>query len=109
MICLHELKRRLYKRGSSYEITIPMPILFGLDLSKKQKIFFSLQKGKWFISFDKKSTPKTIARSVYKRGSSYETTFPLQMVLQLDSNKKYDVVFKFSNMWYIEFGEASEK
>ena len=30
-----EFRRKLYKRGSSYETTIPMPLLFVLDKSKK--------------------------------------------------------------------------
>ena len=36
-----ELKRKLYKRGSSYETTIPMPMLFLLDKDKIQGVLIS--------------------------------------------------------------------
>ena len=42
----------MYKRGSSFETTIPMPLLFGLDPSKKYFVVFNYEKGKWHISFE---------------------------------------------------------
>jgi len=49
-----EFKRKLYKRGSSFETTIPMPLLFALDKSKKHNIFFSYdpETNKWYIKFE---------------------------------------------------------
>ena len=49
-----EIKRKLYKRGSSFETTIPMPLLFALDKSKKQNVLFKFdnQKSKWYIEFE---------------------------------------------------------
>ena len=49
-----EIKRKLYKRGSSYEITIPMPILFSVDKSKKNEVVFKFDesKKKWFIQVE---------------------------------------------------------
>lgn len=49
-----EFKRKIYKRGSSYETTIPMPLLFALDLGKKHNVIFSYdnRSNKWFISFE---------------------------------------------------------
>lgn len=49
-----EIKRKLYKRGSSYETTIPMPILFAVDKSKKQNVLFKFdnQRSKWYIEFE---------------------------------------------------------
>jgi hypothetical protein len=49
-----EFKRKLYKRGSSFETTIPMPILFALDTQKKHNVIFQFDKdkGKWFIDFN---------------------------------------------------------
>lgn len=49
-----EFKRKLYKRGSSFETTIPMPILFSLDMSKKHNAVFKLDQktGKWQIEFE---------------------------------------------------------
>ena len=34
------LKRKLYKRGSSYETTIPRPLLFDIDIEKKTNVLF---------------------------------------------------------------------
>lgn len=50
-----ELRRKLYRRGSSYETTIPMPLLFALDLSKKHDIIFTFdaKANRWYIGFDK--------------------------------------------------------
>ncbi|MBS3131406.1 hypothetical protein J4212_03155 [Candidatus Woesearchaeota archaeon] len=47
-----EFKRKLYKRGSSFETTIPMPLLFQLNLEKKHNILFRYENGKWFIEFE---------------------------------------------------------
>jgi hypothetical protein len=49
-----EFRRKLYKRGSSYETTIPMPLLFALDKSKKYNVIFSLdtEANKWFVKFE---------------------------------------------------------
>jgi hypothetical protein len=51
---MHEIKRKLYKRGSSFETTIPMPILFSIDTSKKQNVVFKLdtKQNKWYIEFE---------------------------------------------------------
>jgi len=48
------LKRRLYRRGSSFETTIPMPLLFGLDPSKKYNVVFELEGGRWVIHFEER-------------------------------------------------------
>ena len=49
-----EFRRKLYKRGSSFETTIPMPLLFALDKSKKHNVVFSYDPAvnKWFIKFE---------------------------------------------------------
>ena len=49
-----EIKRKLYKRGSSYEITVPMPILFSVDKSKKNEVVFRFDeiKKKWFVEVE---------------------------------------------------------
>jgi hypothetical protein len=51
---LAEIKRKLYKRGSSFELTIPMPLLFAIDKSKKHDVVFRFDdsKQKWFIEFE---------------------------------------------------------
>ena len=49
-----EFKRKLYKRGSSYETTIPMPLLFALDKNRKYNVVFSFdeESNKWYIKFE---------------------------------------------------------
>jgi len=48
-----EIRRRLYKRGSSFETTIPMPMLFALDSSKKHDVIFKYDKAnnRWYVEF----------------------------------------------------------
>ncbi|MBI4149989.1 hypothetical protein HY488_01145 [Candidatus Woesearchaeota archaeon] len=49
-----ELRRKLYKRGSSFETTIPMPLLFALDKTKKHEVVFKYDKAthRWYIEFE---------------------------------------------------------
>jgi hypothetical protein len=49
-----EIKRRLYKRASSFETTVPMPLLFAIDKTKKYNIIFKFDKeeNKWYIEFE---------------------------------------------------------
>jgi hypothetical protein len=49
-----EFKRKLYKRGSSFETTIPMPLLFALNMNKKYNVVFSydIDSNKWYIKFE---------------------------------------------------------
>jgi len=49
-----EIRRKLYKRGSSFETTIPMPLLFAIDKLKKQNVVFSFDPvaNKWFLKFE---------------------------------------------------------
>ncbi|MFH1642584.1 MAG: hypothetical protein ABIC04_06835 [Nanoarchaeota archaeon] len=50
-----EFRRKLYKRGSSFETTIPKPLLFALDNSKKHNVVFSYDpnENKWFVKFER--------------------------------------------------------
>ncbi|MFC1752407.1 hypothetical protein ACFL96_03320, partial [Thermoproteota archaeon] len=49
-----EIRRKLYRRGSSFETTIPMPLLFSLDMAKKHNVLFKLDRktGRWYIEFE---------------------------------------------------------
>lgn len=49
-----EFKRKLYRRGSSFETTIPMPLLFALDKNKKYNVIFlfDADANKWYIKFE---------------------------------------------------------
>lgn len=54
-----EFKRKLYKRGSSFETTIPMPLLFALDKEKKHNVVFLFdpETNKWYIKFEEIKKP----------------------------------------------------
>lgn len=57
-----EFRRKLYKRGSSFETTIPMPLLFALDKTKKYNIIFAYDEeaNKWCIKFEEQGGEKQI-------------------------------------------------
>ncbi|HIG96656.1 TPA: hypothetical protein HA249_07295 [Candidatus Woesearchaeota archaeon] len=50
------LKRKLYKRGSSYETTIPMPLLFAVDKARKYYVLFKYEKegNRWYLEFEER-------------------------------------------------------
>jgi hypothetical protein len=49
-----KFKRKLYTRGHSFETTIPKPMLFDLDLEKKQNVVFKYdpKAKKWYVDFE---------------------------------------------------------
>lgn len=49
-----EIRRKLYKRGSSFETTIPMPLLFAIDSSKKHIVVFSFdtKQNRWYLDIE---------------------------------------------------------
>lgn len=59
-----QFKRKLYKRGSSYETTIPMPLLFALEKNKKYNVVFTFDSdaNRWYIKFEqiKKGVDKLV-------------------------------------------------
>ena len=63
-----EIRRKLYKRGSSYETTIPMPLLFAVDKSKKNNVVFKFDadSNRWYVEFEE--TSKKYAEASQKRG-----------------------------------------
>ena len=117
-----KLRRKLYTRGSSYETTIPSPLLFKLDLNQK-KYFVIFQhnnsKEKWYIQFEEntetrsKATPSEFSRKLYTRGSSYETTIPMPLLFKLSlPEKKYNVLFVYEeaqDTWSIDFTPEAKK
>lgn len=52
-----EIRRNMYKRGSSFETTIPMPLLFGIDEGKEYDVIFSYNEGKnrWYVRFEERN------------------------------------------------------
>jgi hypothetical protein len=51
-----KLKRKLYTRGSSFETTIPMPILFSIDKEKKHNVVFEYdsEKKRWYLQVEER-------------------------------------------------------
>ena len=66
------IKRKLYRRGSSFETTIPMPILFALDLSKKHNVVFNFdsKNNRWYIQFEEAKGKEVKRKQTQKRGRS---------------------------------------
>jgi len=52
-----EIKRKLYKRGSSFETTIPMPLLFAVNKERKQNVVFKFEPSsqRWYVEFEEQS------------------------------------------------------
>lgn len=48
------IRRKLYKRGSSFETTLPMPLVFAIDKSKKYKVVFTFDEEtqRWYLDFE---------------------------------------------------------
>jgi hypothetical protein len=60
-----EFRRKIYTRGSSYETTIPMPLLFSIDKGKKYTAIFVFEpeSGKWVIRIEEETASKKLADS----------------------------------------------
>jgi hypothetical protein len=50
-----EFRRKLYTRGSSFETTIPAPLLFSIEKNKKHDVIFVFdsEKDKWYIKIER--------------------------------------------------------
>jgi len=55
-----EFRRKIYSRGSSFETTIPMPLLFSIDKTKKTEavFIFEPEAGCWLIKIEEASNKK---------------------------------------------------
>ena len=49
-----ELRRKLYRRGSSFETTLPTPLAFAIDESKQYNLMFKFDSKtqRWYIDFE---------------------------------------------------------
>jgi len=49
-----EFRRKLYTRGSSFETTIPAPLLFSIDKKKKHEVIFifNAETNSWAIKIE---------------------------------------------------------
>ena len=48
------IKRKMYKRGSSFETTLPMPLTFTIDENKKYNVVFLFDEEtqRWYVDFE---------------------------------------------------------
>jgi hypothetical protein len=55
-----EFRRKIYTRGSSYETTIPIPLLFFIDKKKKYELVFIFDQtsNNWFIRIEEEKSEK---------------------------------------------------
>ena len=55
-----QLRRRLYRRGSSFETTVPMPILFEIDPKQGYDVLFNFDTTtkRWYITFQQRKKKK---------------------------------------------------
>jgi hypothetical protein len=63
-------RRRLYSRGGSHETTIPKPLLFALDPSKRHDVLFEYdsEKKEWKLSFEEREEKKLQPKRQKRRG-----------------------------------------
>jgi hypothetical protein len=54
------LKRKLYSRGGSFETTVPIQLLFSLDLKKRHNVLFEFDKktNRWYVVFEEDKNTK---------------------------------------------------
>jgi hypothetical protein len=64
-----QIRRKLYRRGSSFETTIPMPLLFAVDTSKKHDVLFEFdqQSSRWYIRLEQAGGEEVQAKRGRKR------------------------------------------
>jgi hypothetical protein len=62
-----KLRRKLYPRGGSFETTVPIQLLFSIDLSKKNDVLFEFdpKSKRWFVDFQESKKEK-IGRGLTK-------------------------------------------
>ncbi len=106
---MRELTRKVYRRASSFEVTIPKPLLFGHDPSNLHVVFSF--EGRFYLDFSQRRREgrNIISRSVYRRGTSYETTIPREMMVGLDPDRQLTARFRFESKtkrWYLEVDHA---
>jgi hypothetical protein len=55
-----EFRRRLYRRGSSFETTVPMPLLLALAPDVPHDVVFAFDPAtqQWTIRFDPRAPPR---------------------------------------------------
>ncbi len=63
------IRRKLYRRGSSYETTVPMPLLFALDKDKRHEVLFTFDpvKKRWYIKFQEAEESSSPGRKRKRR------------------------------------------
>lgn len=76
-----QIRRKLYTRGSSFETTIPMPLLFSVDKSKKHEVVFEFdpKTNRWYVNIEENQK---------KKESTKKTTTPKKRSVQIGIARK---------------------
>ncbi len=63
------IKRKLYRRGSSVETTIPKPLLFALDQDKKHNVLFKYDRdqNRWYVEFEEAKQEEKETKSARRK------------------------------------------
>ncbi len=66
------LRRKIYARGGSFETTIPLQLLFAVDMTKKQEIVFEYdaRSNRWYTRIEEYSEHPPLTKSVRKKSAS---------------------------------------
>lgn len=71
VVSMVDFRRKMYKRGSSYETTLPMPLLFALDSSKKHDVIFRFDSStqRWYLAFEEREENVKIEKQKSRKKS----------------------------------------
>lgn len=66
-----DFRRRLYRRGSSFETTVPMPLLLALDGQQQHDVIFSFdaERQAWYVRFERRADAPVRHERGRKRGA----------------------------------------
>ncbi len=71
-----EFRRRLYRRGSSFETTIPMPLLLTLDPDARHDVVFMFDpvSHQWVVRFEPRNASSTATAQRSRRPRTGDAT-----------------------------------
>lgn len=112
---------KLWRRSDrSFATTIPLPLLFKLNLDDKHTVEWSYdsKSSQWSVDFiENKKVKKGIGTKIYtllwKRSQkSYGTTLPHPVIMYLDEIKNHEVEWEYDpkiSKWTIKLKEVARK
>ena len=94
-----EFRRKLYKRGSSYETTIPMLLLFALDKDKKYKFVFDSAEKFLNEIIDEHKLDHSIIKGLMLHQQKFEDLFDAlrRLIVSLQNRGMMSRAIQFEN------------